>query len=141
MRVLERTLDAWPGSPASSRAYGNTRARMRVVTNLAHLAREAPSSEVAARLSGEIAGEVEAAVADAGRNVGAVLGAGEALQAIAAVLRRRGDGERAAALAALGQEQQAAEDEYTDLRPALRRECEVVAASGGQVEGCFRKIP
>ena len=137
INTIERAIDTYEAT-SQSRAFHT---RMRLVINLAHAAMDSPDSAIANRLAGEFAEEIEDRIAGSTHGVHLIMGGAEALDAIAKLVRKRGDGARADQLAAIAAEQQSAEDTIAARSPTLQRECEKLYMIGGQFESCFRKIP
>lgn len=141
LRALEEALDAWAGTPYATTAYGAFTPRMRIVANLARVAMQSPEAAVAARLTGEIGDEILEKAAGNANAVQFLIGASEALEALSALARRRGEVARAEELAATAAELGPAEAEILLQAPGLKRAyCDQFGAMDGAAEGCMREI-
>lgn len=141
MKALVEALDAYEGTPYSFSLWTSFSQRMRMLTNLAHAAKQDPRGQVADRLADEFAEEIRVKIERSVNGVNVAMGAAEALAAIAEVVRLRGGGARADLLVAMAAERQVPEDGMLAISPGMRRECEPVGTTSATVESCFRRIP
>lgn len=138
VKVLEEALDAYEGTPQHSRE--NYRARMLLVTNLARAVRVFADSETGIRVSTDILAEILNYLENARfRNQEAsTLGTGDALAAIAELVRIRGDVRLAAELAGQAKEQLAIEASLSD--EIRRPPCDYVALRSLTFRPCWVQL-
>ncbi|APV48524.1 hypothetical protein BWI17_01765 [Betaproteobacteria bacterium GR16-43] len=136
---LEAALDAYPGTPFESKI--NYRLRMTLIENLARAVRVLPEEDAGVRVSSEMLAEILSTLENARfqKNEITTIGSGDALAAIADLVRLRGDPKYAAELAAQAKEQRALED--TLLEGQLRRmPCESLSVRSLVMKPCYATL-
>ena len=137
--MLEATLDAYEGT--ASHSSNDYRVRMQLLTSLARLALDDPDGPLGVRLSTAILQEIQVRL-DGDARYGNTTPPGEApvLTHIAEITLKRGDPERAKALAELAKERREEEKER-GIDPAAPRICHKLTVRLMAFSSCFREVP